>query len=97
MNNNDLDKMVRNFLLTEGQSETPSIRSRFLALEDLLSRVNGRSLSEIRRLEIIAEQVKGLKKEVRKLEEHNKLLENENKELTEKVSLLENNDKEESK
>lgn len=94
MSNKDLDKVIREFLLSEGQASTPSVRSRFLALEDLLSRVTGRTLSEIRRLEIISEQLKGLKKEVRKLEEQNSLLEEENKKLTEKVSLLENNTEE---
>lgn len=89
MKNSKLNDIVRNFLLTEGQTATPSIKSRFLALEDLLSRISGRSLSEIRRLEIIGEQLRGLKKEIRRLEELKSILEEENRDLKERLTLLE--------
>lgn len=89
MKNSKLNDMVRNFLLSEGQVDAPSIKSRFLALEDLLSRIVGRSLSEVRRIELISEQLRGLKKEVRRLEESKKLLEEENNQLQEKLNLLE--------
>lgn len=89
MKNSKLNDIVRNFLLAEGHTATPSIKSRFLALEDLLSRISGRSLSEIRRLEIIGEQLRGLKKEIRRLEELKSILEEENKDLKERLTLLE--------
>jgi len=89
MKNSKLNDLVRNFLLSEGQTSTPSIKSRFLALEEMLSRINGRSLAEIRRLEIIGEQLRGLKREVKKLEEVKDILEEENSELREKLTLLE--------
>jgi hypothetical protein len=89
MKNSKLNDLVRNFLLSEGQASTPSIKSRFLALEEMLSRINGRSLAEIRRLEIIGEQLRGLKREVKKLEEVKDILEEENSELREKLTLLE--------
>lgn len=89
MKNSKLDDIIKKFLVTEGQSDVPSIRSRFLALEEMLSRITGRSLAEIRRLEIIGEQLRGLKKEVRRLEEQKSILEQENIELQEKLMLLE--------
>lgn len=75
-----VDTVIRNFLLNEGQM--PSLRSRLVALEELLSKVEGKSLTEARRLEIIREQVRGIKKEVRILEEDKRNLE-------EKIKLLE--------
>lgn len=89
MKNSKLNDLVRNFLLSEGQISSPSVKSRFLALEELLSRITGRTLSETRRLEIIREQLSGLKKEVRKLEEVKSILEEENTQLKEKLTLLE--------
>lgn len=89
MKNSKLNDLVRNFLLSEGQISSPSVKSRFLALEELLSRITGRTLSETRRLEIIREQLSGLKKEVRKLEEVKSILEEENIQLKEKLTLLE--------
>lgn len=89
MKNSKLNDIVRNFLLSEGQIDAPSIKSRFLALEDLLSRITGRSLSEVRRIELISEQLRGLKREVRRLEESKSLLEQENSELQERLNLLE--------
>lgn len=89
MKNSNLDKIIRNFLINEGNNNNPSVKSRFLALEELLSKISGKSLSEFRRLEIIKEQLSGLKREVKKLEERNTLLEEENKQLQEKLTLLE--------
>jgi hypothetical protein len=89
MKNSKLNDLVRNFLLSEGQINAPSVKSRFLALEELLSRITGRTLAETRRLEIIREQLNGLKKEVRKLEEVKSILEEENIQLKEKLTLLE--------
>ena len=86
-----LDKIVRDFLITEGNAGNPSVKSRILTLEELLSKIEGRSLAEVRRLEIIREQVKAVKREVRRLEESIELLEEEKKQLQEKLTLLEEN------
>ena len=89
-----LDKIIRDFLITEGDAGNPSVKSRLLTLEELLGRIEGRSLAEVRRLEIIREQVKAVKREVKRLEENIQLLEEEKKELQEKLMLLEENKEE---
>jgi len=89
MKKEKLDSIVRNFLINEGKTPEPSIKSRFLALEELLNKISGKSLTEVRRLEIIKEQISNLRKEVRKLVERNLILEEENKELQEKLILIE--------
>jgi hypothetical protein len=89
-----IDSIIRNFLLSEGQIEAPALKSRFLALEEMLSNITGRTLSEIRRLEIIREQVRTIRKDVRRLEEQCTLLEEENNSLKEKLVILEENKEE---
>ena len=90
MSDSKLDNIIRKFLLlSEEISSQPSVKSRFLALEELLSKVEGKNLTEFRRLEVAREQFRTIKKEVKKLEERNLVLETENKELQEKLVLLE--------
>ena len=89
MKTSKMDDMVRKFLVSEGMLPNPSVKSRLLALEDLLARVEGKSLTEARKLEIIREQLKEVKREVKRLEERNFVLEEENKQLQEKLVLLE--------
>lgn len=89
MRSSKVNDVIRKFLVNEGALPNPSIKSRLLALEDLLTRVEGKSLTEARKLEIIREQLKEVKREVKRLEEKNFLLEQENKELQEKLTLLE--------
>jgi len=89
MKTSKMDDMVRKFLVNEGMLPNPSVKSRLLALEDLLARVEGKSLTEARKLEIIREQLKEVKREVKRLEERNFVLEEENKQLQEKLVLLE--------
>jgi chromosome segregation ATPase len=84
-----LNDLTRKFLLNEGSNVNPSLKSRFLALEEMLSNIVGKSISENRKLEIIKEQISSVKREVRRLEEKNFLLEEQNKELQEKLTLLE--------
>lgn len=94
MKNSKLNDLTRKFLLNEGDLSNPTIKSRLMALEELLTKISGKSLTEFRRLEIIREQVKELKRDIRKLEERNFLLEQENKDLQEKLTLLEENKEE---
>lgn len=90
MKDSKVDNIIRNFLtISEGTSVSPSVKSRFLALEELLSKVEGKNLTEFRKLEIIKEQLNTIRKEVKKIEEKNLMLETENKELHEKLTLLE--------
>lgn len=85
----ELNDLTRKFLLSESEKSNPSLKSRFLALEEMLSSIIGRTVSENRKLEIIKEQISSVKREVRRLEERNFLLEEQNKELQEKLTLLE--------
>jgi hypothetical protein len=89
-----LNDITRKFLLKEADTGNPTVKSRFLALEELLNKISGKSLTEVRRLEIIKEQIRELKRDVRKIEERNFLLEEENKQLNEKLTLLEENKEE---
>jgi len=86
---NKLNDITRKFLLNEGSQQDPTVKSRLMALEELLNNISGKSLAEVRRLEIIKEQVKEIKRDVRRLEEKNFILEQENKQLQEKLTLLE--------
>jgi cell shape-determining protein MreC len=86
---NKLNDLTRKFLLNEGDSSNPTLKSRLMALEELLSKISGKSLTEFRRLEIIREQVKEIKRDIRRIEERNFILEQENKNLQEKLTLLE--------
>lgn len=89
MEKNKLDTIIRNFLFNEGSKPEPSVRSRFLALEELLNKISGKSLTEVRRLEIVKEQLSSLKREVNKIEQKNLVLEEEVRELQEKLILIE--------
>jgi len=84
MKNLKIDGIIRKFLISEGNFDNPSLRSRLSTLQELLNKISGKSLAESRRLEIIREQVFNIKREVRKLEEENKMLQ-------EKLTLLEEN------
>jgi regulator of replication initiation timing len=86
---NKLNDITRKFLLNEASQQNPTLKSRLMALEELLNNIAGKSLAEVRRLEIIKEQVKEIKRNVRRLEEKNFILEQENKQLQEKLTLLE--------
>lgn len=86
---NKLNDITRKFLLNEANQQDPTLKSRLMALEELLNNIAGKSLAEVRRLEIIKEQVKEIKRNVRRLEEKNFILEQENKQLQEKLTLLE--------
>jgi hypothetical protein len=81
--------LQENSLLNEANQQDPTLKSRLMALEELLNNIAGKSLAEVRRLEIIKEQVKEIKRNVRRLEEKNFILEQENKQLQEKLTLLE--------
>jgi len=89
MKTTKFDTIVRNFLLNEGEKVRPSLKSRLLSLEEMISSLVGRSMSENRKLEIVKEQLSNLKRDVRRLEERNSLLEEENKQLQEKLTILE--------
>ena len=84
-----LDEIIQKFVVSEGKFQEPSLRSYIQALEESLSKMEGRSMTEIRRIEIAKEQVKGVRRQVRRVEEHNAILESSNRELNEKLSILE--------
>lgn len=83
-----LNDMTREFLFNEGEKREPSLKSYIQALEENLLKFESRTNTEARRLEIAAEQIRGIKRSSRKLEEKLFLLENENVKLQEELNLL---------
>jgi chromosome segregation ATPase len=83
-----LNDMTREFLFNEGEKRQPSLKSYIQALEENLLKFESRTNTEARRLEIAAEQIRGIKRSARKLEEKLFLLENENVKLQEELNLL---------
>ena len=83
-----LNDMTREFLFNEGEKKEPSLKSYIQALEENLLKFESRTNTEARRLEIAAEQIRGIKRNARKLEEKLFLLENENVKLQEELNLL---------
>ncbi len=92
-----IDEAIRNFVLSEGKFKEPSLKSYVQALEESISKMVGRSLGEARRIEIAKEQLRGVRRHIRKLEEHMSLLEGENRQLQEQVKVLEENKLKEEK
>lgn len=83
-----LNDMTRDFLLNEGGSKEPSLKSYIQALEENLLKFEARTNTEARRLEIATEQIRGIKRHSRKLEEKLFLLESENNKLQEQLKIL---------
>ena len=90
-----LDEMTSRFIHSEGKFVEPNLRSHMQALEEILNNLQGRSTTESRRIEIAKEQLKGIRRQSRKLEEKLVLAENENKQLQERLSILEETKREE--
>ena len=94
MKKHKLDKIVRDFILNEGDNSLPTLKSRISTLQEMVSSIIGKNITEQRKLEIIREQVSNIKKEVRRLEERNLFLEEENQLLHEKLVLVETKEEE---
>ena len=94
MKKHKLDKIVRDFILNEGDNSLPTLKSRISTLQEMVSSIVGKNITEQRKLEIIREQVSNIKKEVRRLEERNLFLEEENQLLHEKLVLVETKEEE---
>jgi hypothetical protein len=73
MKNSKFSDLVRNFLVNENK-DTPTLKSRLLTLEEILTNVFGRTIAESRRLEIAREQLRSIKRDIKRLEEENKNL-----------------------
>jgi hypothetical protein len=78
----NLDRIIKNFILTEGGSKNTDIRAYIQALSETLSQLSPRTLRDSNRVKIAKVQLSEIKKHVRKLEEQVVVLQ-------EKVSLLE--------
>ena len=78
----NLDRIIKNFILTEGGSHNVDVRSYMQALSETLSQLSPRTLRDSNRVKIAKEQLREIKKHVRKLEEQVTVLQ-------EKVSVLE--------
>ena len=86
-----LDAIVSKFVQSEGKFQEPSLKSYIQSLEEILNKMEARTMTESRRLEIAKEQVRGIRKQSRRLEERMSLLENENETLQEQIKVIEEN------
>jgi len=87
--NKKLDEITSKFIHSEGKVQEPSLKSYVQSLEELLNKMEAKTMTEARRLEIMKEQVKGIRRQSRRLEEKLSLMENENKTLREQIQLFE--------
>lgn len=78
----DFENMTRRFLMGENKRKEPGMMSRLQALEEALEMIQPRSQSDVRRVEMARENLRGIKRQYRRLEQ-------ENKQLQEKLSVLE--------
>ena len=69
----DLDKITKNFILTEGTG--PTVVSWVQALSENIHSLKPRTVSENRRIEIMKHQIKEIKRSSRKMQEKISLLE----------------------
>lgn len=90
-----LDENISKFVHSEGKFTEPSLKSYVQSLEELLNKMEAKTMTEARRLEIMREQVKGIRRQSRRLEERVSLLENDNKTLREQLQVLEESKAEE--
>ena len=72
-------------------SSVPSLKSYIQALEENLLQFEARTNTEARRLEMANEQIRGIKRHARKIEERLFLLENEKIQLEEQLKVLQEN------
>jgi hypothetical protein len=83
-----LNDLTRDFLLNEGTIKEASLKAYIQALEENILKFEARSNTEARRLEVMKEQLRGIKRNARRLEEQLHLLESKNIELQEQLNLL---------
>jgi vacuolar-type H+-ATPase subunit I/STV1 len=83
-----LNDLTRDFLLNEGEKRSAPLKAWIQALEENLLKVEARSQTDARRLEIMKEQIKEIKRNSRRLEEHLAILQEENGNLQEQVKIL---------
>lgn len=83
-----LNDLTREFLLNEGEKRSAPLKAWIQALEENLLKVEVRSQTDARRLEIMKEQIKEIKRNSRRLEERLAILQEENGNLQEQVKIL---------
>ena len=83
-----LNDLTREFLMNEGSTKEASLKAYIQALEENLLKFEARSNTEARRLEVMKEQLRGIRRNARRLEEQLHLLESKNIELQEQLNLL---------
>ena len=88
---NKINENIRNFILSDGKFKEPALASYIQSLEEILNKMEAKTMTEARRLEIAKEQVRGIRKQSRRLEERMSLLENENETLQEQIKVIEEN------
>ena len=88
---NKINENIRNYILSDGKFKEPALASYIQSLEEILNKMEAKTMTEARRLEIAKEQVRGIRKQSRRLEERMSLLENENETLQEQIKVIEEN------
>jgi hypothetical protein len=83
-----LNDLTREFLLNEGEKRNAPLKAWIQALEENLLKVEVKSQTEARRLEIMKEQMKEIKRGARRLEERLLMVLEENNSLQEQVKIL---------
>lgn len=83
-----LNDLTRDFILNEGVVKEASLKAYIQALEENLLKLEARTNTEARRLEVMKEQIRGIKRNTRRMEEQLHLLESKNLELQEQLNLL---------
>jgi len=61
------DDMTRRFLLYEGEMQESGVFSRIQAIQDLLSKISPKSQMDVRRIEMIDDNLRALRRIVRAL------------------------------
>lgn len=86
-----IDENIAKFVRSEGKFTEPSLKSYIQSLKELLDKMEGRTMTEARRIEIAKEQLNGIRRQTKRLEERMSLLEQEKKTLEERLTVLEEN------
>lgn len=84
-----LDENIGKFIHSEGKFHEPSMNSYIQSLKEQLENMEAKTMREARRIEIAKENLMGIRRHSKRLQEQIGLLESTKKELEEKLTMLE--------
>lgn len=90
-----LDENIAKFIRSEGKFTEPSLKSYIQSLQEILSAMEAKTMREARRIEMAKENLIGIRRQTKRLEERNSLLENQVSTLKEQIQIFENKQLEE--